>query len=244
MNDVGIFLNGAAVSQKAVRAWEARRISAVSRRFNLPVAAGNRDEQLAVILRHKRSLGHDGLHKFFARDLKWSERMVRLIVRLSRGKRKFSICEIHVAAGSAEQFVHWFQERGRIGDEAAMLNACPDHHIIDNLPDGRQLVLETTGGSLFASEFLVDYDDQEDLRSERLAEWPLQMAGVARLHDGLAIGGVRHQFRQVGDGFQARCLVEFPSFTPGFMISQHQWHLAVEFSNWIGAALQASQQEA
>jgi hypothetical protein len=29
--------------------------------------------------------------------------------------------------------------------------------------------------------------------------------------------------------------VEFPAMTPGWMIRQHQWHLACEFTNWIEA---------
>ena len=52
----------------------------------------------------------------------------------------------------------------------------------------------------------------------------------------MAIGGVRHQFRDTPDGFLARLCVEFPRFTPRRVIAEHRWHLACEFSNWIEAA--------
>jgi hypothetical protein len=47
---------------------------------------------------------------------------------------------------------------------------------------------------------------------------------------------VRHQFRDEGDGFHARVTVEFPVLTNPYMLAQHRWHLACEFSNWIEAA--------
>lgn len=40
-----------------------------------------------------------------------------------------------------------------------MIVACPDHYIIAREADGRQLVIETTGGSPTAAEFWVDYTD-------------------------------------------------------------------------------------
>ncbi len=83
---------------------------------------------------------------------------------------------------------------------------------------------------------MVDYDDTGTLVAQPSPIFPHQVAGVARLEDGLAIGGVRHQFRKDGDGFRALLTVEFPARVPGNMIAQHCWHLAVEFSNWIETA--------
>ena len=53
---------------------------------------------------------------------------------------------------------------------------------------------------------------------------------------GVPIGGVRHLFRDEPNGFRARLTVEFPLTMPSYMIRQHRWHLACEFSNWIEAA--------
>ena len=117
-----------------------------------------------------------------------------------------------------------------------MLGACPDHYIITKDKLGRQLVVETTGGSPLPARFTVDYDDVSSLSTQSDPAYPIQVAGVARLSDGLVVGGVRHQFRQEGIGFRALLTVEFPHASPGYMIAQHRWHLATEFSNWIEAA--------
>lgn len=60
---------------------------------------------------------------------------------------------------------------------------------------------------------------------------------LLRTADGLAVGRLRHQFRNEGEGLSARLTIEFPALTPGPMIRGHQWHLASEFSNWLEAAL-------
>jgi hypothetical protein len=66
--------------------------------------------------------------------------------------------------------------------------------------------------------------------------FPVEASGVARTGGELAIGGVRHKFRDEADGFRARLCVEFPWLTAPYLIAQHRWHLACEFSNWIEAA--------
>ena len=117
-----------------------------------------------------------------------------------------------------------------------MLRACPDHFVIRTRSDGRQEVLETNGGSPLAALFYIDYDDVSSLVTPADARFPHQLAGVARASAGVAIGGVRHQFRDIEDGFHARLTVEFPLPTLGRMITGHRWHLACEFSNWIEVA--------
>lgn len=229
-------IDGNAIDRAAVHAWEDRRTRAVRRKLGLSVSDADRAEQRRELLERKLALGHDGLKRLLAGELKWSERMARVAVALSRGRRAFSICELVVSEGSAEHFVRWFDSRNELDDEPSMLDACPDHYIIARDADGGQYVVETTGGSLMAGAFTVDYADLSSLRSERDPIWPFQAAGVARLADGLAIGGVRHQFRDDGAGFRALLTVEFPSLLPGFMIAQHRWHLACEFSNWVEMA--------
>lgn len=222
------------VTRDQVLAWEDRRARHVLKRLHLPFVE-DRLARRRLLVERKLELGHDGIRAMLAKDLQWSERVARLVCAVSGAKRRFSVCELAVSAGSAEQFAHWFEERSRLGDERPMIDACPDHYIIALDAQGRQVVLETTGGSPFASEFTVDYGDLSSLQTTPDAAFPHQVAGVARL-DGLAIGGVRHQFRQDGAGFRARLTVEFPAAMAGFMVSAHQWHLAAEFSNWIEAA--------
>ncbi|MFM5924931.1 MAG: hypothetical protein ACKOPG_12185 [Novosphingobium sp.] len=230
-----VLIDGAPVETAAVEAWEDRRMRAVRKQLGLPPSTALRDHQQAELVRAKLAMGHAALHARFARQLRWSERFTRISLALARGKRRMSICEIAVSEGSAERFAHWFDQRNVLNDEAAMLAACPDHFIIARDDLGRQLVMETTGGSPLASEFTVDYEDTSSLVTPADPAFPFQVAGVARLADGLAIGGVRHQFRQEGAGFRARLTVEFPSTVMEHMAHQHCWHLAVEFSNWIKA---------
>lgn len=229
-------IDGATVARDKVRAWEDRRMSAVRRKLKLPTSNAAREEQRRELVDRKMALGHDGLRALIGWELWLSERVTRLAVALSGNSRRFSICEIEISEGSAAQFTRWFEDRNSLNDERAMIDACPDHYIITRDNQGRQRVVETTGGAPLAGEFIVDYADVSSLHTQPDPSYPHQVAGVARLSDGLAIGGVRHQFRQEGKGFRALLTVEFPRHVPRRMISEHQWHLAVEFSNWIEAA--------
>lgn len=229
-------IEGREYDRGAVHAWEDRRMAAVRRKLGLGLSAAPRAAQREELIARKQDLGHDGLRQILSRGLWWSEKITRFGVAMSGDRRRFSICEIAVAKGSADHFARWFADRNRLDDERAMIAACPDHYIIARDAFGRQLVVETTGGSPLPGEFTVDYDDISSLQTRPDPDYPFQVAGVARLADGLAIGGVRHQFRQEGDGFRARLTVEFPARVTRHMISQHGWHLAVEFGNWIEAA--------
>ena len=229
-------IDGQSHDRADVHAWEDRRMAAVRRTLGLPPSSAPRPDQRRKLLEHKLTLGHDRLRKLLGRGLWWSEKVTRLSVALSGKARRFSICEIEVAHGSAGHFARWFEDRNTLDDEAAMIDACPDHYIIARDDRGRQSVVETTGGSFLPGEFAVDYADTSSLRTQPDPGYPYQVAGVARLRDGLAIGGVRHQFRQEDAGFRALLTVEFPGKVPRHMIAEHRWHLAAEFSNWIEAA--------
>jgi hypothetical protein len=52
---------------------------------------------------------------------------------------------------------------------------------------------------------------------------------------GSPLAAFRHQFWQKGNGFRAILTVEFPTRLPKRMLAEHQWRLAVEFSNWSDA---------
>lgn len=210
------------------------------RKLGLPRSDAPLADQRAELAGRKLALGHDGLEQILGRGPWLAEKLTRLAVRLSGRSRLFSVCEIEVPEGSAQDFAKWFEDRNALDDERSMIHACPDHWIISRDRAGRQFVLETTGGSPLPGAFLVDYGDIGTLRTEADPSFPHQVAGVARLEDGLAIGGVRHQFRQEGRGFRARLTVEFPGRVPRRMISEHCWHLAVEFSNWIEASARES----
>ncbi|MEH3154634.1 MAG: hypothetical protein PGN29_04570 [Gordonia paraffinivorans] len=226
----------AVLTREQVLEWEARRIVAAARRLRVPApAVGRVSDRREALLRAKLELGPDEIRRRLRRDLVISDRLGTAEAALSPRRRR-SVTRLLVTGGSAAAFVDWFRARSAESDELAMLRACPDHFVIRTDGDGRQEVIETTGGSPLATEFRVDYDDVATLVTPPDPSYPRQIAGVARGAGDRPIGGVRHQFRDTGDGFEALLTVEFPLPTLPRMVSGHRLHLACEFSNWIEAA--------
>lgn len=242
-----------AVSREQVRAWESRRADAVLKKFAARV--GRRgiaelmpdraldelrgaplDVRRSALTTLKTRLGHAGVYAMVGRELALSERMTRIGVAASRGRTKHAITRLEVPGFSVERFAAWFDNLTAANAETDMIDACPDHYLLRGLPDGRQEVVETTGGSPAVSRFLIDYAKTESLTIPIDPGYPIQIAGQALLDDGVVIGGVRHQFRDRDGTLEALLTVQFPASVPARLIRQHQWHLAVEFSNWMIAA--------
>lgn len=231
---------GRAVTRAQVLEWEAARIAKAARKIGLPVPSGSLDRQKLAFADGKLALGPDEIRRRLARDIRGADAVASTSTRLSFGGRAVSVCDLHVVGGSAAAFVDWFTDTARDDYARTMIGAHPDHFLIDTAADGRQEVIETTGGSPLATRFFVDYEDVSPLVTVRDPAFPVEAAGVARTERGLAIGGVRHQFRNDSNGFHARLQVEFPRLTAPWMIAQHRWHLACEFSNWVEAAFTGS----
>lgn len=231
--DMSAVINGRRHTREEVLAWESRRISRAAAKIGLPAPTGSLRNRRLAFTEEKMALGGDGIRRRLARELELSDLMSRTTARLSRGKRIMSVCELHVTGGNAAEFVEWFNDTERPDYEHSMIAACPDHFLIQTVPDGTQEVIETTGGSPMATRFLVDYTDHSGLASVADPGSDVEAAGIAISETGGPIGGVRHEFRDEPGGFHARLCVEFPLLIAPHMISQHRWHLAVEFSNWI-----------
>ncbi|WP_185976211.1 hypothetical protein [Mycolicibacterium sp. 018/SC-01/001] len=227
--------DGTEYSRADVLSWEDRRITAAARLLDVQVPHGDVAIRRRTLLHAKLALGPDEIAARLRRRTAAADIVARAGSQLSR-RRRISAIDLHVGTGSAEEFVTTFDRWTQTSDHEAMLRACPDHYVIRTDANGRQEVLETTGGSPLPSLFRIDYSDVSSLTTAPNARFPLQIAGVARASDGSVIGGVRHQFRDDADGFSARLTVEFPLPTPRRMIGGHRWHLACEFSNWIEAA--------
>lgn len=226
-----VIIDGQVQDRAAVLAWERRRMAIVRRKLGLSPSPGPIEQQREELADRKLALGHARVRALIRRGLWLAGKVSRLSVAMSGNARRFSVCEIKVATGSASHFVRWFDDLTALNREREMIVACPDHYIIARDAVGRQLVVETTGGSPTPVEFWVDYADVSSLQTFPDTSYPYQVAGTARLSDGLVIGGVRHQFRQEGAGFRALLTVEFPGRMPRRMIAVHRWHLAAEFSN-------------
>jgi hypothetical protein len=138
--------------------------------------------------------------------------------------------------GTARGFTEWFVARRDRNDERAMLVACPDHYLIRTPRSGVQEVIEVTGGAVVASRFVIDYADTAGIPVAREPRCAVALSGWARTADGARIGAIRHQFwDNPQGGFSAQLAVVFPAELPPWMFSEHSWHLACEFSNWVSA---------
>lgn len=245
-------IDGRQVPRAEVERWEGRRAKAVLKKFAsrlgpraiAEVAPGLDVDVLLraelstlrqALLALKTGLGHAGSYAMLRREIAVSERISRTAVAASRGHTARSITRITAPGVSAKGFTAWFDNLTAANDEANMLDAMPDHYLLRGLADGRQEVVETTGGSPAATRFLVDYSTADRLTTQPDPDYPIQIAGHAVLDDGLVIGGVRHQFRDAEGTLEALLTVEFPGVTPRPMVSAHRWHLAAEFGNWITA---------
>lgn len=167
-------------------------------------------EQRETLATVKARLGHAGTYALLRRELAVSELTSRAAVVASRGRTATSVTRLVAPGVAAERFAAWFNDLTASNREAAMLAACPDHYLLRGLPDGRQEVVETTGGAPTASRFLVDYTRTDRLSTAADPEYPIQIAGLALLDDGTCIGGVRHQLRDRGGALEALLTVEFP----------------------------------
>jgi hypothetical protein len=229
-------IDGREVSREEVLAWETRRALEVIEKLGGRAASRDASELRRVHTEHKLALGHDGIERLLARELRWSARSVGLGAALSRGRRRFCTIELMGTGASVEGLPAWYMAALAANDEVPLIEACPDHYISRTRADGRQEIIETTGGAPLPLRMFFDDADTSTLRSERDASFPVEWTSVACDERGRVFGGIRHLFRDEPGGFRVRLTVEFPWATPPHMIQAHRWHLACEFSNWIEAA--------
>ncbi len=249
------YIDGRSVDQGKVVEWERRRLSVAAARLRkdyVGLLTGELDSLLArfavdvddvpaaraVLARARVLIGPNGLRELLAGELVVSEAATRATLAASGGRWAVSTVEIASDRGTAQGFIDTFDRARVSNDQAFWTDACPDHYIIATMADGRQEVVEVTGGAMLASRFLVEYTDPAKVVVPADPSYPFAVAGAAKLGDGVLIGGVCHQFRdEPGGGFRSQLKVAFPAAVPGLHIREHQWHLATEFGNWIEAYL-------
>lgn len=135
--------------------------------------------------------------------------------------------------GTAEGFAKWYISKVKQNDKLAMLFACPDHYLLGKAFSDGQEVIETTGGTVLSSHFGINYENSAKLPIEKDPGYLVYFNGAAFNDFGMIVGGTNHQLRTLKEGFEIHPKIFFPSILPSFMIREHRWHLACEFSNWI-----------
>ncbi|HET7054505.1 MAG TPA: hypothetical protein VFI09_11380 [Solirubrobacterales bacterium] len=224
------------MSRDEVLEWEARRAAKVCEKLGIAVPAdvlARRD----VLVARKLELGHDGLERLLARELRLSAHAGRAMAALARGRRRLCTIELSGSGGSAEAMPGYYKTAMETGDEAALLAASPDHYVLCEGAEGVQQVIETTGGSPFAARIFLDESDTASVTTRADPEFSTQWVSVGRVRQGgPPSGAIRHQFADHPNGFRVRLTGEFPAAAPARLVRAHKWHLACEFSNWIEAA--------
>ncbi|CAM3279833.1 Secreted protein [Tsukamurella hominis] len=244
-------LAGVSVSRSSVQAWERRRVPIAAARLlrDYPgVAAGelraladrgvatpsDLPAARAALARTRERLGVDHIRELLAPETALAGAATLAAKAASGGRWAIADTEITATRGTAAGMVAWFTRERTTDDRPTWTGACPDHYVIVTGADGRQEVIEVTGGAVLPLRFFVDYTDVRGVPIPRDPSYPLEIAGTASLATGEMIGGVRHQFRDLpGAGFRCRLRVAFPVAVPGLYITEHQWHLAAEFGNWV-----------
>jgi len=244
-------IEGKVVNRAEVLTWEARRLQVVAKRMSNNLPAAIMADLEALILRPALSTaniaqereqladakllaGDEQMQALVAGDLLLSEQASELAAM--PGQWAVSQIEIDSSLGTAEGFADWFSRALARDDQRAMLVACPDHYLIRSQGAQGQEVIEETGGALVVSHFVIDYTKAADLPYAIDPEFPVRLTGPAVNESDTQIGGVCHQFRNLeGGGFKLRPAVFFPATLPFWFISEHRWHLACEFENWVTA---------
>ncbi len=236
MVSITAHIEGVSVSRTDVLAWEAKRARKVLRKLGADLASTDVAELRSAHVSRKQELGHAAIERLLAKELRRSAAVGRLGGALSRGRREMCTIELSGTGASVEGLPAWYMEAITANDELPLIAACPDHYVSRTRQDGKQEIIETTGGSPWAVRMFFDDVYISTLRSSPDPSFAVEWTSVARDASGRALGGVRHLFHDGPDGFRVRLTVEFPKGTLPHMLRQHRWHLACEFSNWIESA--------
>ncbi|WP_175874141.1 hypothetical protein [Burkholderia sp. BCC0397] len=248
------YLNGATVSRDQVLQWEARRVQVVANKMtnNLPAylvsdlaalivrppaSIANIDQERNALADAKIRAGDAAMKSLVAADLLVSDPLTTVAASTSFGNYSPSRTEVTSNRGTAAGFANWFLKKSILDfDERSILVACPDHYFFAPLQSEGQDVMEETGGALIVTHFTIDYDRSNTLpQSDVDPAYPIRLAGMAVNGQGATVGGVMHQFRDLDQGFHCKLAIYFPSTLPFWITTEHAWHLACEFSNWITA---------
>ena len=248
-----VYVNDEELSQAVIDDWELKRSRVVARFLKSEFGVApplcdvetDGDRNIASIrvalMQAKLALDPLQVRRTLRVRLALSWILIKVLNFLSLGKRKVAVVEIVCEGASANDIVE------RIGDlflvnsprnrELTLLGS-PDHYVLE-ARDGRvQEIVETPGGSPMQSQLFVGYGDQPEVDYPRDPGYPFQMAGVARLRGGTAVGAIRHQYRDEGNGFRAKIVDEFPALFPRCMVRAQELHLACEFGIWYRALIE------
>lgn len=233
---IQVWTDGIEFRTEEILAWENSRISPMKRILEkrLHVKWDIRDAE--DFMERKARVSEEQMREALKRATKLVAFLTGAIVRLSGKRRKISVTEIDVDFCGAEKLLGLYFDmmlNNRIENIRCSLRANPEHFLLKGLEDNVQEVIEVTGGIILPAHFFIHYGDEAGMISRVEPDYPYQVSGVSYLKNGLAIGAVRHQMKDIGKGCHVKLSVEFPALMPDANIKAHQKHLACEFYNWF-----------
>lgn len=250
MTKMLFYINGTQVTRKKVNKWETQRLKNVYKYLSkYPEAQLNKNVKLWVknndldnmkqeIAQAKLNITFSKLRKSMRLKYTVGNLISAIATKLSFGQRKMSTVEIaipnsHLNAQEVMNVLNQVMMQKTPEHDEINVKANPDHYVLEGITAEIQEVLETTGGSPLPTHFFAHYNDETKLKSRMSEDYQIELPGVAKLKNGMIIGGMRHQIRNENHGFRFKALVEFPAILPNYMIHQHQYHLCCEFGNWL-----------
>lgn len=234
-----ILINNKPVTTEEINLWRYSRIknalSLLNEQRNIP---SDIDNAMLLLTNIKEELGYEEILKRLKTKLKFNTVAIKLLTKLSGGKRKFAKVEIRADGITAENASYWVNKinlNEQYDQQYTRVNlaACPDHYVLRCTNKKALEVVECNGNYPTPFRFFITYGDETGLKAPRDLSFPYQSVGAAWTEDGTLIGGVRHQFKDTDTGFVVHLCVEFPSMTPWFIVKKHQLHMAAEFSYWL-----------
>lgn len=160
------------------------------------------------------------------------------------GKFLGSITELDIKGISMDEFLGYFHKMFSEKDDKALMAGHPEHYAhmpsdeIESAEKPDNVTIETVGGYKGPWKFYVKfYSNHADAVVTPDPSYERFMIGdYCNLDGGFAGVKVLHQFKNTPDGFHAQVGLYFPSNAPEDLVKGHQYHLAIEFKNWIEAA--------
>lgn len=248
---ITVLFEGKPIDLSEIEAWEKKHSVAMTKRLQrkykvtFPDGFIQRIPQMEIkkvraeLVRAKQRIGSEGIRSRLSRTLKLTDWIAGIMTIISRHKKKSSVVDIYVhelpKSFELKKFCTDILNLMTMNSDenaAICLAGSPDHLILEGKGDCVQEIIEITGGAPMESRFLNYYGDENGVDYPKDNSFPIQMAGVSRLKNGLLVGDVRHQYRMEENGFHAKLADEFPKVFTRKMITEHQFHLACEFLVW------------
>src|SRR4051794_18683436 len=108
--DITARIGGRGVPRAGVLAWEAGRAAKVLKKLGATIGAADVDELRRAHVARKLELGHEGLERLLARDLRRSATAGRIGVAIARGRRSTCAIELVGTGASVEHVPDWYRE--------------------------------------------------------------------------------------------------------------------------------------